>query len=183
MPQSNDAIGSKRRAIIIAIVICVSLTSLAAGLIWRQWVTDSQASAQHIDHLRQFENHWEALNTDLVRVDDWTGKIVLLNFWGSWCPPCIAEMPLLDKFNAQRDELQIVGIVVDEVEAAKQFLQKNNISFPSLMLNQNIVTNLLQTFENKDLVLPYSVAFDQNGKRLMTHAGPLELQDLQDLVE
>lgn len=156
---------------------------MTAGLVWRQWVDESQTSAQNIEYLRQYEDHWKALNQETVRMSEWRDKIVLLNFWGSWCPPCVAEMPLLDRFDGEYDQLQIVGIVVDTEDAATQFLNQHEISFPSLLLNQSIVTDLLQRFENTDLVLPYSVAYNPSGNRFFTKAGPLDEQELMGLVE
>ena len=167
----------------IAVLICVSLTSLAAGLVWRLWVVDSQVSAQHIDQLRQYESHWQPLNADTVQVDDWVGNIVLLNFWGSWCPPCVEEMPLLDQFDAQYDNLNVIGIVVDQKAAAIEFLARNDISFPSVLMNQSIVTALLDQFNNQDMVLPYSVAFDQSGQLFFTKLGPFAEAELIDLVQ
>lgn len=165
----------------IAAVVFVSLTSIAAGLVWRQWVADTRDPAQHIAHLHQYEEHWKVLNAQM-RVDDWRNRVVLLNFWGSWCPPCIEEMPMLDRFDSQHSDIQIVGIVVDQEEAAVQFLAENNIAFPSLLLNQSIVTDLLQTLKNAELVLPYSVAYDKSGEIAFTKAGPLSESDLLNLV-
>ncbi len=167
----------------VGAILCVSLTSLAAGIVWRQWMDDAQVPGLHVDQLRQFENHWKVLNSGPVRVDDWADKIVLLNFWGSWCPPCIEEMPLLDQFNADNDAIQIVGIVVDEEQAAASFLAQYEISFPSLLFNQSSVTDLLVSMENTELVLPYSVAYDRSGELFFTRAGPLSEQDLQSLVD
>ena len=168
--------------IMIAAVVCVSMTSIAAGLVWRQWHVDSQASVMHIDHMRQYEEHWKVLNADKVSVNDWNKKAVLLNFWGSWCPPCVEEMPLLDQFNAQHTNVRIIGIVVDHEEAAVQFLKQHEIEFPSLLLNQTIVSNILQSLKNSEMVLPYSVAYDQSGKSLFTKAGPLNESDLEKLL-
>ncbi len=169
--------------IVVAVVVCVSLTSLVAGVVWRQWVDESRTSAQNIEHLRQHEDHWQALNQNTVRIDDWRDKIVVLNFWGSWCPPCVEEMPLLDRFDSEHDQVQIVGIVVDTEEAATDFLERHAISFPSLLINQSIVTDLLQRYENADLVLPYSVAYNRSGDLFFTKAGPLNEQELLHLVE
>lgn len=174
---------SRKRIVVIAAVVCVCLTSIAAGLVWRQWIVDSQASVLHIDHLRQYEEHWKVLNADQVRVEDWNKKAVLINFWGSWCPPCVEEMPLLDQFNDQHSDIQIVGIVVDQEEAAVHFLAQNEIEFPSLLLNQSVVTNMLQSLKNDDLVLPYSVAYNKSGKSLFTKAGPLSKSDLEKLLQ
>ena len=178
----TEVLKSRRRAVVIAIVICVSLTSLTAGMIWRHWLTQSESAVLNTDYLRQYEDHWKVLNAQPVRVDDWNGQAVLLNFWGSWCPPCIEEMPLLEQFNAEHPSVQIVGIVVDQEETAVEFLNQHDITFPSLLMNQSIVTDMLKYLKNTDFVLPYSVAYDSTGESLFTKAGPLSESDLLRLL-
>jgi len=183
LTETHSKVSSKGRVISIAIVISVSLTSLMAGVVWRQWIDQPQNAARNIELLHQYEDHWNVLNQDEVHISDWQDKTVLLNFWGSWCPPCVEEMPLLDRFNADFDTLQIIGIVVDQEKAATTFLNEHGITFPSLLLNQSVVTDLLDAFGNTALVLPYSVAFDPSGKRFYDKAGPLSEQELHDLID
>ena len=183
MSGHSSADSSRRRIIVVAVVFCVALTSLAAGLTWRNWIIEPAKPGQSIDQLRKYEEHWKVLNSSPVKVDDWANKVVLLNFWGSWCPPCVEEMPLLDQFNSEHNSIQIVGIVIDQEGPAKLFLKKHEISFPSLLFNQTFVNELLGDYQNTDFVLPYSVAFDRSGKRFFTKVGPLDKQVLEYLIE
>ncbi len=167
----------------VTAVILVSLTALGAGYLWRQLFVESQDPMHHINYLRNFENDWRVLNADPVRVDDWVDKVLLFNFWGSWCPPCVEEMPLLDRFNATHDAIKIIGIVVDQESAATDFLSQFEIDFPSLLLNQSIVTSMLEKYGNADMVLPYSVAFGKSGELFFTKVGPLDEEELRRLIE
>ncbi len=173
----------KRRLIIVAVVVTVSLTSVFAGMAWRQLIIESQEPTENINYLLSFQDSWKVLNSNSVPVEDWSNSVVLLNFWGSWCKPCVEEMPLLNQFDADHDAINIVGIVVDQEQAAEQFLSKLEISFPSVLLDQSVVTDLLHRYGNSDMVLPYSVAFGQSGEQIFTKLGPLEERELRRLIE
>jgi len=63
---------------------------------------------------------------------DWRGKVVLLNFWATWCPPCRREIPLFIELQRQHEKqgLQIVGIAVDNPEAVARYWQEKHITTP-----------------------------------------------------
>jgi peroxiredoxin len=70
-----------------------------------------------------------------VRLEDYRGKFVLLNFWATWCPPCVEELPSLNGLHQQFQEkgLVVLGISVDEDrEAYQQFLTRNGVAFPTV---------------------------------------------------
>ena len=175
---------SRRNLLPICVVIVVASISLVAGLVWRYYSEPAEASIQDIDDLRIYQNQWKSLNGPAVGVDDWTGKVLLLNFWASWCPPCIEEMPLLDQFNENHggDRLQIVGVVMDSEEPARQFLIDNGIRFPSVISEPQITDQMMTLLGNSDRILPFSVAFSNSGGRVFKKAGPLTEEDLLKLI-
>src|SRR5690606_32145921 len=68
-------------------------------------------------------------------LSQWDGRVVLLNFWASWCAPCVEEMPLLDRFqqrNAARG-LQVVGIASEGAEPTRAFLAEHPVQYPILV--------------------------------------------------
>jgi cytochrome c biogenesis protein CcmG, thiol:disulfide interchange protein DsbE len=69
------------------------------------------------------------------RLDDYHGKVVLLNFWATWCPPCVQEMPSLNRLHERLQDkgFVVLGVSVDqEREAYQQFLQQVHVSFPTV---------------------------------------------------
>ncbi len=175
----------RRKLVAVAAIFTVALTAMIAGVVWQQYAS-SMPSIGEIDDLREYESSWRPLNSESpIRVDDWKDKTVILNFWGSWCPPCIEEMPLLDRFNAEYSEqgIRVVGFVIDREEAAKDFLETNQIRFPSLIAEMDVTDELMESLGNDNDVLPYTVAFGRTGERLFSHEGPLAEEDLEKLIK
>ncbi len=105
------------------------------------------------------------------RLSEWDGKLVLVNFWASWCGPCREEMPLLD---ATREKLagknlEVVGIAIDNARAVADFLKDSPVRYPILIGDENDDVSL--RFGDTRGVLPYSVLIGRDGKLLARRAG------------
>jgi thiol-disulfide isomerase/thioredoxin len=115
---------------------------------------------------------------------DWQGKLVLLNFWATWCPPCRAEIPLF--LDVQRRYagrgLQIVGISVDHPEAVARFWQEMGIDYPLLIADENTF-ELMVAYGNRSNGLPYSVLIGPDGAIVATKLGPYHRAELEALIE
>ena len=101
-------------------------------------------------HVVRFASHPQPMPAFLVNDLDgkpvstaaWKGKVVFINFWATWCPPCRAEIPvLIDLANRYKDRLQIVGVSVDDGDPAdvKQFVKEAGINYPVVMADRAIV--------------------------------------------
>jgi thiol-disulfide isomerase/thioredoxin len=102
-------------------------------------------------HVVRFAAHPQPMPAFLVNDLDgnpvstaaWKGKVVFVNFWATWCPPCRAEIPILiDLENRYKDRLQIVGVSVDDGDPAdvKQFAKEAGINYPIVMADRAIVS-------------------------------------------
>ena len=98
------------------------------------------------------------------KLSEWQGKVVLVNFWATWCAPCRDEIPMLvslrEKFSV--DGFEIVGIAVDTVPNVREFVDKYQIPYPILMANAEGI-GLMQKLGNTAGALPYTVVLDRRG--------------------
>jgi thiol-disulfide isomerase/thioredoxin len=113
------------------------------------------------------------------------GQPLLLNFWGTWCPPCVKEMPDLDAFAREHaaQGWRVLGLAVDNPKAVREFLKRTPVGY----------TIALAGFEGSDLAqklgngqggqaagLPFTVAFDRNGAVSHRKAGATTLAELRN---
>ncbi|GAB4460220.1 MAG: hypothetical protein OHK0029_23910 [Armatimonadaceae bacterium] len=99
---------------------------------------------------------------ETFRLSDYKGKVVLLNFWATWCPPCIEEIPDLIRLQEKYGDkgLQVVGLSADDsLEVAAEFAKKNGVNYPILIAPPDVARAV-----GGVQGLPTSVLLDQEGK-------------------
>lgn len=114
----------------------------------------------------------------------WHGKAVLLNFWASWCVPCIREMPMLEKFQREHaaDGAQVVGIAMEQPQSAAAFVKRVAVDYPILIgIDADPVPTAV--FGDTAGLLPYSVLVGRDGRILKTKLGPLDTATLKDWLD
>ena len=111
------------------------------------------------------------------------GKPLLLNFWATWCAPCVKELPELAQFGREfkAKGWQVIGLAVDAPTPVREFLQKIPLDFP-VGLAGLTGTELTRTLGNTQGGLPFSVAFDARGEVVWRKLGATTLSELQQLA-
>ena len=112
------------------------------------------------------------------------GKPVVINFWATWCPPCIREMP--DLANLARelgDDATIIGIAADSGPHVQKFTEKTpGIDFPLLMAGYKAL-NLSKQWGNEKGGLPFTVVLDAQGQIHWRHSGALDIEALRSMLK
>jgi peroxiredoxin len=111
---------------------------------------------------------------------DWRGKVVLLNFWATWCPPCRREIPLFIDLQRRyaKQSLQIVGISVDNPEAVARYWQEMHINYPLLIADESTL-ELMAAYGNRQGGLPYSVLISADGRIAGVKIGAYDPEELE----
>lgn len=116
---------------------------------------------------------------------EWKGKVVILNFWATWCPPCLEEMPEFVKLQNEFGPkgLQFIGILTDdEADEAREFLKSKPLNYP--VLDGSIGgRQLAEKLGDTAGVLPISVVFDPNGKWVHTELGKFSREEILERVK
>lgn len=104
----------------------------------------------------------------------WAGRFTLINFWATWCQPCVEEMPRLNQWNAKSaNGIQIVGIAADSRANVEKFRVQHRISFP-LLVDEARALEFSKRLGNRTGLLPYSALLDPKGEVAATFIGALD---------
>lgn len=119
---------------------------------------------------------------------DFRGEILVVNFWATWCPPCLEEVPKLnDIFDRYKNKgVQVIGIALDKdsVELVTPFVKRNKISYPILMGNQQVLNGLSAGSMGKNFKgVPTTLLFDQEGKIRKRFDGSFDLEQLEESLQ
>ncbi len=169
----------KRRS---AIVVTVAIAALAAGVYFGNRVFESEspppASATGLMGLALPDPE----GTE-QRIDQWRGKVIVVNFWATWCAPCREEMPEFIKAQAALGAkgLQFVGIAVDQADKVRQFAAEIGLNYPSLVGGFGAM-ELSRTLGNSVMALPFTVVLDRTGAIVHTQLGVLKPDKLDGIV-
>jgi thiol-disulfide isomerase/thioredoxin len=187
--------GGRRLALVAGVLLLV-----VGGLLWREQLQRQQARAalariaalreRSAPPIRQVDHADALFAATLPRADGGgelalrtlRGRLLVVNFWASWCPPCVAEMPGLSQFARQHPELRLIGVAVDDAKPVSDFLQRSPVSYPVLVAGDRGI-DLIDALGDVQHDLPYTVVIGADGRVVAQHLGRIDPAALQRLVE
>lgn len=152
-------------------------TVAGTGLAWRNYTLSSGAESD------LWRLAFATVDGDPFNMSTLRGRPLLLNFWATWCPPCIEELPLLSNFYLQNAAKgwQVFGLAIDKPAAVKQFLAKTPVTFPVALAGLQGV-ELSRSLGNLAGGLPFTAIFDLNGSLIDRKIGRMTRDDLHALA-
>jgi thiol-disulfide isomerase/thioredoxin len=170
------------RTVAIAVFL---LAAAGAGFFgYRYWTTSAAAGAVAGAPARRPDFALADLDGAMQPISKWDGKVLLVNFWATWCEPCRREIPLLDELQTEYGArgVQVIGIAVDDAAEVRSFLQSMAVSYPVLVGGQEAV-DALAGFGAEMTVLPYTAFVRRDGKIEELHAGEIRRDQASALID
>lgn len=163
------------------LIACVALAAAALGYAYNAWRTAPEEADAGLAAL--MAARLPDLQGKPQPIDQWQGKVVVINFWATWCAPCREEIPLFIRLQKKYGErgLQFVGIAIDQAEKVRPYATELGMNFPVLIGGADAI-ELTRTLGNKASVLPFTVVLDRSGKAVQKEVGAVKEAQIEPLL-
>ena len=169
----------------------IALLSLVVGILTAQWL--GQGNADKAPSLSSKPIDVPEMRVDFTLQDmdgkprslsEWDGKVILLNFWATWCPPCRKEMPDFVELREELNEqpFEIIGVAIDRAEPVQDFVDEIGVNYPILLAELEGLKIML-AYGNQLTTLPYTVIIDQSGKVVEAFRTEVNKQQMLDIIQ
>lgn len=116
-------------------------------------------------------------------IREWDGKVIVLNFWATWCPPCKREIPTLielqDSYGAQG--LQVIGVAIDQRQLVQEFTEYMGVNYP-VLVGETDATEVTKRYGNRYGQLPFTAFIDREGRIVEVKRGEIEREEAEPII-
>ena len=156
--------------------VALAATGGGAVMAWRHLQPHAQEPGPEADLWGQ---SFASLEGAPLAMAAFRGRPLLLNFWATWCPPCVEELPLLNRFYGERraQGWQVLGVAVDQPPAVRKFLEKLPLAYPVAIATSGGM-QLGRALGNLQGGLPFTVVFGAEGRIRHRKIGQVQAEDL-----
>jgi len=171
---------------VILVTVLAATLSLGAAIFGQRWLdlerTKSPSDARGARTLQSLPDfQLPDLTGRQIPSNTWAGKVLVLNFWATWCPPCRRELPLFVEVQKRYGaaDLQVVGIAIDAKDEVTSYLSQHPVNYPILIGDTQAIA-LSRRLGDRLEGLPFTVIFDRFGKRMYSQLGEVTHSTLQE---
>ncbi|PTQ88078.1 TlpA family protein disulfide reductase [Nitrosomonas ureae] len=172
----------------IILYSCVAIFALGAGSLLRTLLSEAYQTELSSEESQQgaqaiLSASLPDLQGENQEVSQWLGKVMVVNFWATWCTPCREEIPEFIEAQKKYGEqgLIFIGIAIDQADKVKMFSQEFGINYPVLVGSFN-TWSLLEAAGNRHSALPYTVVINRSGELVENYLGRVDLKKLEKMV-
>lgn len=117
-------------------------------------------------------------------ISEWSGKTLVINFWATWCQPCLKEIPEFMQLQNQfaTKNVQFIGVAIDEQPAVARFKDVQKMNYPVLVASEWEGFNLAQQLGNSANTVPFTVVTNSAGQIIYRYAGAVKKEELQAVL-
>jgi thiol-disulfide isomerase/thioredoxin len=173
---------TRRRALVL--LVAAAATALVGGILVSRYdrLADGGGASRAAAATMLALTFPDAAGSD-VPLAQWRGKVLIVNFWATWCGPCREEMPEFVRLQGEfgGKGLQFVGIAVDDADKVRQFSAEIGLNYPALIGGYGAM-ELSRTLGNRVMALPFTVIVDRSGAVAHTQLGPINNDQLRRIV-
>jgi thiol-disulfide isomerase/thioredoxin len=123
------------------------------------------------------------LSGKLHSLKEWQGKILIINFWATWCPPCLEEIPAFMALQKQyaNKNVQFVGIAIDDNAAVAAYNAQANMNYP-VLIAENSGIEISKPWGNVISSVPFTVILNPQGKIIYRSVGELSRENVLEVI-
>lgn len=161
------------------LIILAAIIALGLGITARNLLSSTEKAGVSV--LPEF--NLPDLSGREHNISEWRGKILVINFWATWCPPCLKEIPdfiALQEQYADKD-LQFIGIALEDKEPVAKYIAATRINYPILLSGDNGIA-LAQQLGNNVGVVPYTLVVDRQGQIIHRHQGEFSREQILEVI-
>lgn len=187
---SQERHSSKLQTVFLVVLLCVA--AAVTGFAISSRMQQNELRDQHSltktrkapDNVKRPEFQLADLEEKIHNINEWDGKVILLNFWATWCPPCRDEIPVLIELQEKYGSsgFQVIGIAIDQADLVRAYSDSMGINYPVLVGEDNAIDIGLE-YGNRLNVLPYSVIINHEGMIRFIKKGEVSRDEIEELIK